>query len=59
VQVERQHYEELFHRCQQEKLTQRRLYSWGGREQAQALPMPNCSRLMDLKDRMVEMGQVF
>jgi hypothetical protein len=51
-QVEQQYYEHLYTTCQQEKLTQNRLYTWGDRERAKAMAMPNCNRFISYKEKM-------
>lgn len=39
-------------RCQQERMTQHRMYTWGNREKAKAMPMPGCDELGALNERL-------
>jgi hypothetical protein len=39
-------------RCQQERMTQHRLYTWGSREKAKAMEMPGCDELGALNERL-------
>lgn len=51
-QVESEHYERTHLRCQQERMTQHRMYTWGNRERAKAMAMPGCEELGSLNDRL-------
>jgi hypothetical protein len=39
-------------RCQQERMTQHRLYTWGSRDRARAMEMPGCEELSALNERL-------
>ncbi|KIY98031.1 putative J domain-containing protein [Monoraphidium neglectum] len=51
-QVESEYYEGTHLRCQQERMTQHRMYTWGNRAKAKAMPMPGCDELLSLNDRL-------
>jgi hypothetical protein len=50
--VESEYYEQAQMRCQQERMTQHRLYTWGSREKAKAMAMPGCDELGALNERL-------
>lgn len=52
AQVESDHYERVQMRCQQERVAQHRMHVWGSRESARDMPMPGCSELGALNERL-------
>ncbi|KAI8466699.1 MAG: DnaJ-like protein [Monoraphidium minutum] len=51
-QVESEYYEHMHTRCQQERMAQHRMYTWGSREKAKAMAMPGCDELGSLNERL-------
>ena len=51
-QIESEHYERAHLQCQQERMRQHRLYTWGSRQKAEAMATPGCDELAALNERL-------